>query len=210
MGIRRKNVNLLNLNKPKVQDLVTHSKGNEIFASKVRTLDKDSSIKHAAEYFLLAFKNTKQIMHFKSKTLVKRLYFLLTHSVYESFILMLSYIYLLLSFLEPGNHAERPFDPKDSVYITISCLEAFIISMFILDILIMSYVWFVQMKQQGCSFDFWYMMISFCTMCIVVEFLYSIISYNMGFGALRVLWIFWGFRLIMSSEKLYKLSKAVF
>jgi len=55
-------------------------------------------------------------MHFKEKSLAKRLYFLLTNGIYESFIVSISYMFLFLCLLEPGNHSERPYEVTDASF----------------------------------------------------------------------------------------------
>lgn len=64
-------------------------------------------------------------MHLKPWSIAKKLYFILTNSVYENFIIVVSFIYLLLTLLEPGNHNERPYEPSDSSFKTIMVIEVF-------------------------------------------------------------------------------------
>lgn len=126
-----------------------NNKGNPIFVQKVKDLNKQTSITYAAEYFKLAYKNSKSIMHFKEKSLAKKLYFLLTNSIYENFILLISYIYLVISLLEPGNHAEETYEYGDSFFTAMITIETFIVVMFLIDVFIMTYIWWISFKQTG-------------------------------------------------------------
>jgi len=79
-------------------------------------------------------------MHFKDKSVAKALYFLLTNSFYDYSIVIISYVYLILSLVEPGNHSDRPYEPSSDTFNIITGFEVFFIFMFILDSLISSYI----------------------------------------------------------------------
>ena len=88
-------------------------------------------------------------MHFKSQSAAKKLYFLLTSNVYENFILAISYLYLFLSIIEPGNHSERPYEVSDSSFKAILVIEILCQITFVIDILIQMYIRFILIKQNG-------------------------------------------------------------
>jgi len=48
----------------------------------------------------------------------------MTNVLYENFILAISYLYLFISFLEPGNHSERPYEINDSGFKTVIGVES--------------------------------------------------------------------------------------
>jgi len=63
-------------------------------------------------------------MHFKSNSFARKVYLFLTNSFYESLVLIISYTYLLVSVLEPQNHADHPYDSGSYIFALVITIEA--------------------------------------------------------------------------------------
>ena len=61
---------------------------------------------------------------------------LLNRNVYETFMIVISWVYILMCIIEPGNRAERPYEPKDSVFKFVVTLEGIIQLIFAIDSII--------------------------------------------------------------------------
>ena len=86
----------------------------------------------AADYYTMAFWEEK-IMHFKENSCAKKSYLLVTNPVYTNFVIALSWVYLILSFFEPGNWNSRPYEVGDRSYNIVSAIEGFIMLVFTID-----------------------------------------------------------------------------
>jgi len=69
----------------------------------------------AAEYFIMAFRD-HETLHFKDKSFAKFAYFIFTSSLYTNIMLLLSWLYIFISILEPANSYDRPYEITDFIF----------------------------------------------------------------------------------------------
>lgn len=98
--------------------------GDKVFNTKLKNLNETNYIPIAAEYYHIAFREDK-ILHFQENSFAKKLYILLTSNLYESFVLFVSYSYLFLSLLEPGNRDLRPYETDEILFKYVITVESF-------------------------------------------------------------------------------------
>jgi len=79
----------------------------------------------AADYFHIAFFNQSTI-HFPENSFVKKTFMVLNKSIYESVMIVFSWIYVLLCIIEPGNRASWPYEETDEVFKFIIAIESII------------------------------------------------------------------------------------
>lgn len=92
----------------------------------------EDCFKVAADYLIMAFREEKTI-HFKEKSIAKKAYLLMTNPLYINIIVIFSWAYIFLTFLEPGNHVKRPFEPSSRTFQVVSLIEFTIQTVFFID-----------------------------------------------------------------------------
>lgn len=70
----------------------------------------------------MAFREEKTI-HFKEKSIAKKAYLLMTNPLYINIIVIFSWLYIFLTFMEPGNHEKRPFATDSNTFRIVSLIE---------------------------------------------------------------------------------------
>ena len=164
----------------------------------------------ASDYFHQAFFNQNTI-HFKEKSFEKRTFMILNRSIYETIIITISWIYILLCLLEPGNRSLWPYNPDEGIYKFIISIECLIQATFAADTIIKTYIKFILARQKGWRhfFDIKHTLLIISTLLLHLDFVLSFVFYRYGVPFSRILRIFWAIRLILCSWKLVNFVKVL-
>jgi len=92
---------------------------------KLDGLNSSNYIRIAAEYYIMAFRDG-EIPHFEDKSFSKKMYLFLTSLYYMTFIKLISWLYLLMSFWEPGNSHDFSRSINDPIFLALFYIEIFI------------------------------------------------------------------------------------
>ena len=91
---------------------------------KLKQIDANNSYQIAADYFNLAFWE-HDTLHFKEGSLAKTLYLIFTSGLYTSLLILVHWMYLILSILEPANRNDFPYEIWDATFTVVFTLEIF-------------------------------------------------------------------------------------
>ena len=114
--------------------IVVHTGNSEFreILGKFTEKNKELGPSKASQYYKLAFRQTK-LFHFKEHSFTKKAYFFRSHPHVQEFMSIISWIYLLISFLEPGHSTDSSVEIDSFAFIFTTICECIILTIFAID-----------------------------------------------------------------------------